>query len=63
MSYFMNHPSFDQKVINAGPGNGFTGVYTGWGCLSKVYVLVEYADADRLPEVYWYDMCAKVAEH
>ena len=61
MSYFMNHPSFDQKVINAGPGNGFTGIYTGWGCLSKVYVLVEYADTDRLPEVYWYDMCAKVA--
>lgn len=60
VTYFLNHPSFARKLIATGPGNGFAGAYEGWGCLQEVYALVEYADPDRLPEVYWFDACAKL---
>jgi hypothetical protein len=63
VSYFMDHPSFARKLIVAGPANGFTGFYDGWGCLSKVYVLLEYADPERLPEVHSFDQCARVNEN
>jgi hypothetical protein len=56
--YFMNHPTFSRKLITAGPATRFVGTYDGWGCLTRVYVLVEFSDPDRLPEVYHYDMCA-----
>lgn len=61
ISYFMDHSSFvASKLLTAGPKDGFTASYTGWGCLSKVYVLIEYGDPDRPPRVTDYDMCAAV---
>jgi hypothetical protein len=62
ISYFMNHPTFQQKVITAGPGDGFVGAYDGWGCLARVYVLIEYASPDRRPEAITWGMCAAVRE-
>jgi hypothetical protein len=61
ITYFMNHPTFQKKLITAGPADHFVGSYIGWGCLTKVYALVEFADPERLPEVYTYDMCAQLA--
>jgi mannitol/fructose-specific phosphotransferase system IIA component (Ntr-type) len=61
ITYFMNHPTFQKKLITAGPADHFVGSYIGWGCLDRVYALVEFADPDRLPEVYEYDMCAQLS--
>lgn len=58
ISYFMDHPSFANKLLTAGRKNGFTASYDGWGCLSKVYVLIEYADPNKPPRAAQYDMCA-----
>jgi hypothetical protein len=60
VTYFMDHSSFARKLIAAGPSNGFTGVYEGWGCLTRVYALVEYDDPDRPPEAYWFNACEKL---
>lgn len=60
ISYYMNHPSFHDKLLTAGPTDGFTASYQGWGCLNRVYVLIEYADPERPPEVTSYDQCAKL---
>lgn len=60
ISYYMNHSSFREKLLTAGPTDGFTASYQGWGCLAKVYVLIEYADPEMPPEVGWYDMCSKL---
>jgi energy-coupling factor transporter ATP-binding protein EcfA2 len=60
ISYYMNHPTFQDRLLTAGPRNGFTASYQGWGCLTKVYVLIEYADPERPPDVTWYNMCDKL---
>ena len=57
ISYYMNHPTFNVKLLSAGAGNGFTASYNGWGCLSTVYVLIEYADPDTPPRLTQYDQC------
>ena len=33
ISYYMNHPTFNAKLLSAGAGSGFTAFYNGWGCL------------------------------
>ena len=58
ISYYMNHSTFQTKLLTAGPPDGFTASYQGWGCLNKVYVLIEYADPERPPDVTWYDCLA-----
>jgi len=60
ISYYMNHPSFYDKLLTAGPNEGFTASYQGWGCLTRVYVLIEYADPERPPDVTSYNMCDKL---
>lgn len=60
ISYYMAHETFREKLLTAGPTNGFTASYQGWGCLTTVYVLVEYADPERPPDVTSYDMCTAV---
>ncbi|MBE2259817.1 MAG: AAA family ATPase [Rhodobacteraceae bacterium] len=57
ISYYMAHETFREKLLTAGPANGFAASYQGWGCLTVVYVLVEYADPERPPDVTSYDMC------
>ena len=53
----MNHPSFNVKLMSAGAGSGFTASYTGWGCLSIVYVLIEYFDPDTPPRLITFNQC------
>jgi hypothetical protein len=60
VTYFMDHSSFPRKLIATGPSNKFTGYYEGWGCLTRVYALVEYDDPDRQPEAYWFNACEKL---
>jgi hypothetical protein len=57
ISYYMNHPTFNVKLLSAGSANGFTATYNGWGCLNVVYVLIEFADADTPPQLTHYDEC------
>lgn len=57
ISYYMNHPSFNVKLMSAGAGSGFTASYTGWGCLSIVYVLIEYFDPDTPPRLITFNQC------
>jgi energy-coupling factor transporter ATP-binding protein EcfA2 len=57
VSYYMNHPTFNIKLLSAGAGSGFTASYNGWGCLSAVYVLIEYFDPDIAPRVMQYNQC------
>jgi hypothetical protein len=57
ISYYMNHPTFNPKLLSAGAGTGFRASYTGWGCLTRVYILIEYVDPDTPPEVTEYNQC------
>jgi energy-coupling factor transporter ATP-binding protein EcfA2 len=57
ISYYMNHPTFNTKLLSAGAGTGFTASYNGWGCLSTVYVLIEYFDPDTPPRLVQYNQC------
>ena len=57
ISYYMNHPTFNVKLLSAGAGSGFTASYNGWGCLRNVYVLIEYIDPDTPPRLLQYDQC------
>ncbi len=60
ISYYMDHPSFNVKLLSAGAGNGFMASYNGWGCLSNVYVLIEYADPDMPPRLTKYNQCEAI---
>ena len=62
ISYYLNHATFREKLLTAGPTNGFIASYTGWGCLTAVYVLIEYADPERPPDVTSYD-CVAYLDH
>jgi len=57
ISYYMNHPTFNVKLLSAGAGTRFTASYNGWGCLSNVYVLIEYDDPNAPPRLTTYDQC------
>ena len=57
ITYLMNDSSFDEPLLATGPGNGFKGFYTGWGCLDQVVVLIEYVNPDRSPEIADFAMC------
>jgi hypothetical protein len=58
ISYYMNHPTFQIKLLSAGSADGFTASYNGWGCLSVVYVLIEYSDPDTPPQLTQFDQCS-----
>lgn len=61
ISYYMNHPTFNVKLLSAGSANGFTASYNGWGCLDIVYVLIEFADPDTPPLLTHYDECSGIS--
>jgi hypothetical protein len=61
ISYYMNHPTFNVKLLSAGSANGFTASYNGWGCLDIVYVLIEFADPDTPPQLTHYDECGAIS--
>jgi hypothetical protein len=60
VTYRMDHPSFPNSLIAAGPDRQFVGSYDGVGCLSRVTALVEYIDPDRKPSVCQFDQCALI---
>jgi hypothetical protein len=62
ISYYMNHPTFNVKLLSAGSANGFTASYNGWGCLNIVYVLIEFADPDTPPQLTHYDECNAISQ-
>jgi energy-coupling factor transporter ATP-binding protein EcfA2 len=62
ISYYMNHPTFNVKLLSAGSANGFTATYNGWGCLNVVYVLIEFANADTPPQLTHYDECNSISQ-
>lgn len=58
VTYRMDHPSFPNSLIAAGPDRQFAGSYDGVGCLELVTALVEYIDPDRMPSVRQFNQCA-----
>ncbi len=57
ITYRMEHPTFQNKLLIAGPQTGFTASYTGWGCLKNVVALVENNDPNIPPRVIEFPMC------
>ncbi len=57
VTYWMNHPTFKNSLLTAGPQQSFTARYTGWGCLHTVIALIEYVDPDKPPRIASFDMC------
>jgi len=60
ISYYMNHRSFNVKLLSAGAGSGFKASYTGWGCLDVVYVLIEYFEAAIPPRLIKFNQCDSI---
>jgi hypothetical protein len=58
----MDHPSFTEKLLSAGSADGFTAAYNGWGCLSIVYVLIEFSDPETPPQLTHFDQCDVTSE-
>lgn len=57
ITYRMDHPTFQNALLATGADRDFTASYTGWGCLRRVVVLIEYIEPDQPPELAYYDMC------
>ncbi len=63
VTYKMNHPTFiKSKLLVGDPTQAFHATYYGWGSLSRVPVLLEYADATRPPELVMFAMADSVVE-
>ena len=57
ITYKMNHPSFRNSLLVAGPDRNFTASYDGWGCLRQVIAVIEYTNPDKAPTIAIFDMC------
>lgn len=57
ITYRMEHPTFRNTLMLTGPDRGFTASYDGWGCLSRVIAVIEYADPDHPPAIARFNMC------
>jgi len=57
ITYRMDHATFQNALLATGADRDFTASYTGWGCLRRVVVLIEYIEPDQPPELAYYDMC------
>ncbi|MCP5231500.1 MAG: hypothetical protein H6948_05305 [Zoogloeaceae bacterium] len=60
VTYWMNHPTFKNSLMTAGPQQSFTARYIGWGCLHTVIALIEYVDPDKAPQITKFDMCERL---
>jgi len=58
VSFYMNHATFNVKLLAAGAGTDFHASYSGWGCLDLVFVLIEYEDPNTPPLLTSFDQCA-----
>jgi hypothetical protein len=57
VTYRMDHPTFQNGLLATGPESRFTASYVGWGCLTRVIVLIEYVNPETSPEIAEFDMC------
>lgn len=57
ISYLADHPTFQNALLTAGPKRNFRASYQGWGCLTRIVALTEYADPTTPPTVTVFDMC------
>jgi len=57
ISYLADHPTFQNTLLTGGPKRGFRVSYQGWGCLTRIVALTEYADPTKSPTVTVFDMC------
>jgi hypothetical protein len=60
ITYLMEHSTFRNTLLTAGPDRGFRASYLGWGCLTQSVALVEYKDPTKLPTVTKFNMCESV---
>lgn len=60
ITYFLDHPSFLNPLISAGPNTRFTGTYDGYGCLDRVIAIIEYANVNKPLAVSEFDMCERL---
>jgi hypothetical protein len=58
ITYKMDHPTFKNSLLVAGPDRKFTASYVGWGCLNEVLAVIEYIDPDSPSQFVKFDMCA-----
>jgi hypothetical protein len=60
ITYLANHPTFQNTLLTAGPNRNFHATYIGWGCLSRIVALTEYADLTKSATVTVFDMCKEL---
>jgi len=58
ITYVFDDPSFQPNYFKTvGREQEFAVSYTGWGCLSTVVAVVQYADPEHAPSFTEFDMC------
>jgi len=57
ITYLADHPTFQNTLLTAGQNREFRATYIGWGCLSRIVALTEYADPKKPPTVTVFDVC------
>ena len=57
ITYIMDHPSFQNRLITSGPDTGFTAAYYGVSCIARVTAVIEYLDLEKPFTVSRFDMC------
>lgn len=60
ITYRMNHSTFKNSLLVAGPDRNFTASYLGWGCLVQVLAVIEYVDPDQPTRFVKVDMCGNI---
>ena len=60
ITYWMDHPTFQNPIFTTSGEQRFVASYVGWGCLRRVVALVEYAAPEREPAITTFDMCAAI---
>ncbi len=62
ITYIMDHPTFQNRLITSGPDNRFTASYYGVGCLAKVTAIIEHSDLDKPFTISRFDMCKLIEQ-
>jgi conflict system STAND superfamily ATPase len=57
ITFKMDHETFRNTLLPAGPDRKFVASYIGWGCMRRVSVLIEYVDPDKAPQAAFFSMC------
>ena len=57
ITYIMDHPTFQNRLITSGPDTRFTAAYYGVGCLANVTAVIEHSDLDKPFTIARFDMC------